>query len=139
MIWKPFGWSTEDRPSMVSPAIDDCSVGTTAAMSLLAPERMLPDVKKTRPRHHYLPFGGGPRVCIGAHFALLEGQLALATMVQRATVRPIPRHVEPEPLVTLRPRGGLPAIVSPRTAGAARVPADRTTAPAPTRETGSRR
>jgi cytochrome P450 len=104
-----------------------------------APERMLPDVKKTRPRHHYLPFGGGPRVCIGAHFALLEGQLALATMVQRATIRPIPRHVEPEPLVTLRPRGGLPAIVSPRTGRAARAPGDRTTAPVPTRETGSRR
>ena len=48
------------------------------------PERMLPDAKKARPRHHYLPFGAGPRVCIGSHFALLEAQLALATMVQRA-------------------------------------------------------
>jgi cytochrome P450 len=78
------------------------------------PERMFADAKKARPRHHYLPFGAGPRVCIGSHFALLEAQLALATLVQRATIRPLAHHVEPEPLVTLRPRGGLPAIVTPR-------------------------
>jgi cytochrome P450 len=78
------------------------------------PERMLPDAKKARPRQHYLPFGAGPRVCIGAHFALLEAQLALATMVQRARVRLIATRVEPEPLVTLRPRGGMPAIVELR-------------------------
>jgi cytochrome P450 len=78
------------------------------------PERMFAEVKKARPRHHYLPFGAGPRVCIGSHFALMEAQLALATMVQRATIRPLATHVVPEPLVTLRPRGGLPAIVGPR-------------------------
>ena len=75
------------------------------------PERMLPEAKKARPRHHYLPFGAGPRVCIGQHFALMEAQLCLATMIQAARVRPIPSHVPPEPLVTLRPKGGLPAIV----------------------------
>jgi cytochrome P450 len=75
------------------------------------PERMLPDAKKARPRHHYLPFGAGPRICIGSHFALLEAQLALATMVQRARLRLVSAHVEPEPMVTLRPRGGMPAVV----------------------------
>jgi cytochrome P450 len=75
------------------------------------PERMLPDAKKARPRHHFLPFGGGPRVCIGAHFALMEAQLALATMVQHARLRPLARRVVAEPLITLRPRGGMPAIV----------------------------
>jgi cytochrome P450 len=79
-----------------------------------SPERMLPDAKQTRPRHHYLPFGAGPRVCIGSHFALLEAQLALATMVQRARLRPIPTYVDAEPLVTLRLRGGLPTIVELR-------------------------
>ena len=78
------------------------------------PERMLGDAKKTRPRHHYLPFGAGPRICIGSHFALLEAQLALATMVQRARIKLVNVHVEPEPMVTLRPRGGMPAIVELR-------------------------
>jgi cytochrome P450 len=75
------------------------------------PERMVPDAKKARPRHHYLPFGAGPRVCIGSHFALMEAQLALATMVQQARIRPLRAVVAPEPLVTLRPRGGMPALV----------------------------
>ncbi|HWO19894.1 MAG TPA: cytochrome P450 [Kofleriaceae bacterium] len=75
------------------------------------PERMLPEAKKARPRHHYLPFGAGPRVCIGSHFALLEAQLCLATMVQHARLRVLATQVAPEPLVTLRPRGGLPAQV----------------------------
>lgn len=78
------------------------------------PERFLPAAKKARPRHHYLPFGAGPRVCIGQHFALLEAQLCLATMVQHARIHPIASSVDPEPLITLRPKGGLPAIVSPK-------------------------
>jgi cytochrome P450 len=75
------------------------------------PTRFLPDAKKARPRQHYLPFGAGPRVCIGSHFALLEGQLALATMVQRTRLKLLATRVEPDPMVTLRPRGGMPAIV----------------------------
>ncbi len=78
---------------------------------LFDPTRMLPEAKKARPRHHYLPFGAGPRVCIGSHFALMEGQLALATMVQRARIKLLATRVAHEPMVTLRPRGGMPAVV----------------------------
>ena len=76
------------------------------------PERMFADAKKLRPRQRYLPFGAGPRVCIGSHFALLEAQLVLATLVQQATIRPLVTELKAEPLVTLRPRGGLPAYVA---------------------------
>lgn len=78
------------------------------------PRHMTPEAKRARPRYALLPFGDGPRVCIGAHFAILELQLALATMIQRGRV-----HVEPgergtDPLMTLRLRGELPATVEPR-------------------------
>jgi enediyne biosynthesis protein E7 len=54
------------------------------------------------------PFGGGPRVCIGNQFALIEAQLILATILPRYQFRLLPgANVVPEPLVTLRPRGGL--------------------------------
>ena len=78
---------------------------------MFRPERMLPDAKKLRPRHHYLPFGAGPRVCIGSHFALMEAQLVLATMVQRAKLQLLKSHVSAEPMITLRPKGGMPARV----------------------------
>jgi cytochrome P450 len=79
-----------------------------------SPARMLPEAKKPRPRHHYLPFGAGPRICIGSHFALVEAQLALATMVSHTKLRLLKQVVAGEPLVTLRPRGGMPAIVERR-------------------------
>lgn len=82
-----------------------------AAPHAFSPARMLPDVKKARPRHHYMPFGAGPRICIGSHFALMEAQLALATMVQHAKLDILTTSAEPEPLVTLRPRGGIAARV----------------------------
>ena len=85
------------------------------------PERFAPEAEKALPRHAYLPFGAGPRVCIGNHFALMEGQLALATLVAascRFDLLPGHRSVEPEPLVTLRPRGGLPMRVARRTPAA---------------------
>jgi cytochrome P450 len=84
------------------------------APTAFRPERMLADAKKARPRHHYLPFGAGPRICIGAHFALLEGQLALATMAKDTRFRLRSARVLPEPLVTLRPKGGMPVIVERR-------------------------
>lgn len=80
------------------------------------PDRWTPERERALPRHAYLPFGGGPRVCIGAAFALMEGQILLATLAQRVTftlARP-EQSIEPEPLITLRPRGGVPVVVHRR-------------------------
>jgi len=71
------------------------------------PERFSPENEKQIPRYAYLPFGGGARVCIGNSFALMEGHLVLATLLQRYKLELVQKTVEPEPLVTLRPKGGL--------------------------------
>jgi cytochrome P450 len=79
------------------------------------PERWGWEEPCRRPRFSYFPFGGGPRVCIGAGFAMVEGKLLLATLAQRWRPRPAPGHdVRPEPLVTLRPKGGLPVTLDQR-------------------------
>ncbi len=84
------------------------------------PERFTPAAEKALPRQAYMPFGAGSRVCIGNHFALMEGQLVLAALVQRLRFDPLPgaRRVETESLLTLRPRGGLPMRVHRRAASA---------------------
>jgi cytochrome P450 len=67
------------------------------------------------PRYAYLPFGGGPRVCIGNGFALMEARLILATLAQRYRFTLLPdQTVTPVQLVTLRPKGGLRVRVEPR-------------------------
>jgi cytochrome P450 len=72
------------------------------------PERFTPDRSVSRPRFAYVPFGGGPRQCIGNSFALTEAQLVLATVAQHYRLRMVPGQVvEPEPLMTLRLRHGL--------------------------------
>jgi cytochrome P450 len=73
------------------------------------PERFTPERSAGRSHFAYLPFGGGPRRCIGNMFALTEAQLILATVAQRYRLRVVPGHtVEPMPLITLRLCGGLP-------------------------------
>ena len=72
------------------------------------PERFSAARSADRPRFAYFPFGGGPRLCIGAQFALTEAQLILATILSRYDMHLAPgARVVPEPLVTLRPRGQL--------------------------------
>lgn len=68
-----------------------------------------------RLREVYLPFGAGPRLCIGRELALLEATLIIARVAQRYDVEPVhPGLPAPEFDVTVRPRGGLPAIVRRR-------------------------
>jgi cytochrome P450 len=79
------------------------------------PERFTPERSAGRPRFAYFPFGGGPRQCIGNNFAIMEAQLVLATIAQRYYLRLVPGHpVEPQVLVTMRPRYGLPMTLHPR-------------------------
>lgn len=62
-----------------------------------------------RPKYSYFPFGGGPRLCIGERLAWMEATLILATLCQAWQVRTVPGHrVRLQPLIALRPRGGLP-------------------------------
>ena len=73
------------------------------------PERFSPERAAARPRYAYIPFGAGPRICIGAAFAIEEALLILATIAQRYRLHLKPGHpVEPQGLITLRPRYGLP-------------------------------
>ena len=72
------------------------------------PERFAGATADRRHRFAYLPFGGGPRICIGNRFALLEARLVLSTLLSRYRLtRTDPAPVVARPSVTLRPRGGL--------------------------------
>jgi cytochrome P450 len=70
------------------------------------PERFAPGRPLPHP-YAFMPFGGGPRLCIGNNFAMLEMQLALIALLRRFHFRPVAgREAHPFPLVTLRPKPG---------------------------------
>ncbi len=72
------------------------------------PERFAPGCREKLPPFAYMPFGGGPRLCIGNNFAIMEMQLVLATMLRRYDVQLVDnQEVELLPLVTLRPKYGI--------------------------------
>ena len=80
------------------------------------PQRFAPEREKERPRLAYFPFGAGPRVCIGQSFAMMEGVVVLARVLQRFTPWLVPGHpVALQPLITLRPRHGLRFHLEPAT------------------------
>jgi len=79
------------------------------------PERFSPEREKDIPKYAYLPFGGGPRVCIGNAFALMEARLILATMAQRYRLELAPGQVvKPERQFTLRSKYGMNMVVRRR-------------------------
>jgi cytochrome P450 len=121
-------------------AIAECEVGgypmpagTTALMSQWVmhrdpryhenPERFDPDrwtaeYEKALPRFAYFPFGGGPRQCIGAGFAMTEARLILATVAQRFRMDLAPdQRVEPYASITLRPKEGISMTLAERARG----------------------
>jgi len=78
-------------------------------------DRWHPDAKARRHRFQYIPFGGGPRFCVGARFATAEALTVLAYWLRDWSFAPIPgRAVRVSGMVTLRPSGGLPLMLAPR-------------------------
>lgn len=84
------------------------------------PDRFAADQVKTRSRYAFLPFGGGPRICIGAGFAMIEAAIILATVVRAFCFQPVAGH-RPKPVakVTLRPTDGMPLLIMNRSRPAA--------------------
>ncbi len=79
------------------------------------PDRFSEERSEGRPRFQYMPFGAGPRICIGMKFAYMEAVAILATLVRSLRFLPNAAHtVEPNIRITLRPEGGMPLYVERR-------------------------
>ena len=98
------------------------------------PERFLPERSAGRARYAYIPFGGGPRTCVGNHFAMMEAQILLAMIVREQRLDLVPGHpAELDPVITLRPKNGIkvtrkpaPSSDAPAATASSRCPAPRT-------------
>jgi cytochrome P450 len=83
------------------------------------PERWTPEFINNLPKYAYFPFGGGPRVCIGNAFAMMEIVLLLATIAQKFSLSLVTKHpVELQPAMSLRPRNGIRMKIERRQAEA---------------------
>ena len=81
------------------------------------PDRFTPEREKERHRYAYIPFGAGPRICLGFHFALMEGHLLLATLIQRTRFTLLSDQqieINPRHNLLLRPVGPLQMVVEKR-------------------------
>lgn len=90
------------------------------------PDRWTTGSTKRLPKYAYLPFGAGPRNCVGASFAMMEIVLLLAAIAQRFRITVAPGHIViPQASFTLRPKNGIPAVLSsrPEDANSVRKPA----------------
>jgi cytochrome P450 len=103
-------WNVEEGTTViVSPRVLHRRPEWYPAPDDFDPDRWLDDRAERVPRYAYLPFGLGPRSCIGEQFAWTELVILLAVLAARWRLEPQPGHlVEPQYRVTLRPRDGLP-------------------------------
>jgi cytochrome P450 len=101
-------------PLLLSPFASHRDPAFWPAPEVFDPERFTPERSAGRPRYAYYPFGGGPRQCIGNHFAMMEAQLMTAMMVQRLRPRLAPGHrVVLSSAATLKPRHGMKMVLGP--------------------------
>ena len=85
------------------------------APEVFRPERWLDGLRERLPRFAYFPFGGGPRLCIGQSFAMLESVLLLSSIAQRWDMTLEPGHpVVPQPTLTVRPKYGVRMLLRRR-------------------------
>lgn len=85
------------------------------------PERFNPDVKTNRPRYAHIPFGAGPRFCVGNHLGMMEALFIISTLMRDLRLGKVPGFtVTPEPMLSLRLGGGLPMTVNDWTSAAGR-------------------
>lgn len=78
------------------------------------PERFDPARTADRPRYAYIPFGAGPRFCVGNHLGMMEAAFVLASLSRELRLVKLPGYqVTPEPMLSLRIRGGLPMTIHP--------------------------
>lgn len=79
------------------------------------PERFTPEEEAKQHKYAYMPFGGGPRVCIGNHFAMMEAQIILATIASRYKLNlAAQEEAQPVRLITTSPKGGLKMTLEER-------------------------
>jgi cytochrome P450 len=79
------------------------------------PDRFRPERRRDRPAFAFFPFGGGPRICIGKHLALLEAKLIVAAVADRYRLESLaPPELELRPSLTIHPTDGLPVRVRER-------------------------
>jgi cytochrome P450 len=96
-------WSTQRHPDF------------WAGPDTFDPDRWLDeDAARSRPRYAYFPFGGGPRSCVGEHFAMLEAVVLLAAFLRRHQVTSLTDRLDIVPMITLRPRGAVPVLLARR-------------------------
>jgi cytochrome P450 len=86
------------------------------------PDRFSPARSEGRPRFAYMPFGAGPRICIGLGMAMMEATLILAALAQRFQPRLSPQRVQVRTRITIAPEGGLRMQLQRRPAQAASAP-----------------
>ena len=129
-LYPPVPIMTRQVVSETSLAGHTLAVGTSVMMSIYAiqrhakrwprphefdPSRFSPANEAKIPRYQYMPFGAGPRICIGMPFAMLEATAILASLVQRARFGFAgDEHPVPVARVTMTPRGGMPLAVTMR-------------------------